>query len=70
MGTGVGMLVESDRPDHEGDISLNARLLGPLAIIRDGLPLALPASRKARALFAYLALAPKPVSRSQLCELL
>src|SRR4051812_13912143 len=64
------MLVESDRPDHEGDISLNARLLGPLAIIRDGLPLALPASRKARALFAYLALAPKPVSRSQLCELL
>ena len=32
--------------------------------------MALPASRKVRALFAYLALAPRPVARSQLCELL
>ena len=30
----------------------------------------LPASRKVRALVAYLALAPRPVTRSQLCELL
>jgi DNA-binding SARP family transcriptional activator/Tfp pilus assembly protein PilF len=45
-------------------------MLGPLAIRRDGRALALPASRKVRALFAYLALAPFPVSRSQLCELL
>ncbi len=45
-------------------------MLGPLAIRRDGRALALPASRKVRALFAYLALAPLPVSRSQLCELL
>src|SRR5690606_27415702 len=29
-----------------------------------------PASRKARALLAYLAVAPQPVARSQLCELL
>ena len=33
-------------------------MLGPLAIRRDGRALALPASRKVRALFAYLALAP------------
>ncbi len=45
-------------------------MLGPLAIRRDGRALVLPASRKVRALFAYLALAPLPVSRSQLCELL
>jgi DNA-binding SARP family transcriptional activator/Tfp pilus assembly protein PilF len=37
---------------------------------RDGRALALPASRKVRALFAYLALAPLATSRSQLCELL
>ena len=46
------------------------RLLGPMTISRDGAPLALPASRKVRALLAYLALAPQPVARSKLCELL
>ncbi|UCI10143.1 BTAD domain-containing putative transcriptional regulator [Mesorhizobium sp. B1-1-8] len=46
------------------------RLLGPLAITRDGVPVPLPASRKLRALLAYLALAPHPVGRSRLCELL
>ncbi len=45
-------------------------MFGPMTICRDGLTLALPASRKVRALFAYLALAPLPVGRSQLCELL
>src|SRR5262247_707511 len=45
-------------------------MLGPLAVYRDGQPVALPASRKVRALLAYLALAPGPVLRSPLCELL
>ena len=45
-------------------------MLGPLRIHWDGATLALPASRKVRALFAYPALAPLPVSRSQLCEVL
>lgn len=45
-------------------------MLGPLAICRGDVALELPASRKARALFAYLALAPHPIARSQLCELL
>src|SRR5262245_26287787 len=49
---------------------MEVRMLGSLEIRRDGRALALPASRKVRALFAYLALAPQPLSRSQLCELL
>ena len=47
------------------------KLLGPLAIRRvadETLPL--PASRKVRALIAYLALSPRPVSRAHLCEML
>jgi DNA-binding SARP family transcriptional activator len=57
--------VESARPP-----SLEVRLLGPLTVRRDGAALALPASRKVRALLAYLALAPHAVARGQLCELL
>src|SRR6195256_1152416 len=45
-------------------------MLGPMTIVRDGVTLALPASRKVRALFAYLAFAPLPVGRSRLCDLL
>lgn len=45
-------------------------MLGPLAVMRDGVPLGLPQSRKVRALLAYLALAPEPVGRSRLCDLL
>ena len=45
-------------------------MLGPLTIVRNGAALELPASRKVRALFAYLALAPHAVGRSRLCDLL
>jgi DNA-binding SARP family transcriptional activator/uncharacterized protein YukE len=45
-------------------------MLGPLRVSRGGRPVALPASRKVRALLAYVALAPKPVARGPLCELL
>src|SRR5262245_18530799 len=45
-------------------------MIGALAIRRDGVARALPASRKVRALIAYLALAPHAVTRSHLCELL
>lgn len=48
---------------------LSLRLFGPLAIERDGQALALPASRKTRAILGYLALAPRPVGRQRLCEL-
>ena len=71
MVAGVEMPVESDRPNLAVSAgSLNVRLLGPMTISREGLTPALPTSRKARALFAYLALAPHAVTRSQLCELL
>jgi DNA-binding SARP family transcriptional activator/Flp pilus assembly protein TadD len=50
--------------------SLTFRLLGPLELSRDGVPLKLPASRKVRALLGYLVLASRPVPRSQVCELL
>ena len=46
------------------------RLLGPLTVSRAGAALVLPGSRKVRGLLAYLALAPHPIARSQLCELL
>jgi len=62
--------VESQRPDGAGASTLELRLLGPLAISRGGVVLALPASRKVRALLAYLALSPHPVARGRLCELL
>jgi DNA-binding SARP family transcriptional activator/TolB-like protein len=55
------------RPSQE---TLHVRLLGPLAILRSGGALAQPASRKLRALIAYLALAPHALARSHLCELL
>jgi DNA-binding SARP family transcriptional activator len=54
----------------ESVASLQLRLLGPLTLVRAGAPLALPPSRKVRALIAYLALAPHAVARSHLCELL
>ena len=65
----MGTPVESE---GKGDrvAALQVRLFGALTIRRDGVALVLPASRKVRGLIAYLALAPHPVSRSQLCELL
>src|SRR6516165_11613493 len=44
-------------------------LLGPLQVIQNGAQLPLPPSRKARALLAYLVMAPGPVTRDRLCEL-
>ena len=65
------MPVECDRPTQAGGtISLRLRFFGPLTVSRDGIEFTLPASRKARALLAYLSLAPYPVARSELCDLL
>jgi len=41
-----------------------------MSLSRGGVALGLPNSRKVRALIAYLALAARPVARTQLCELL
>ncbi|HRO59505.1 MAG TPA: hypothetical protein PK177_10140, partial [Burkholderiaceae bacterium] len=51
----------SERPGSEP--ALLIRLLGPFAIRRHGQELALPASRKVRGLLAWLALAPRAVTR-------
>src|SRR5215471_5406522 len=50
--------------------SVQVSMLGALTLYRNGASVALPASRKVRAVFGYLALAPAPVTRSRLCELL
>lgn len=49
---------------------LEIRVLGELAVRREGVAAGLPASRKTRALLGYLVAAPGPVSRSRLCSLL
>ena len=48
---------------------MQLRLLGPMAVIRDGEALPLPASRKTRALLGYLAAEGKPVRRDRLTHL-
>jgi TolB-like protein/DNA-binding SARP family transcriptional activator/tetratricopeptide (TPR) repeat protein len=48
---------------------LTLRLLGEIELERDGAFVALPPSRKTRALLAYLAIAPGPHRRERLCEL-
>src|SRR5919106_4190075 len=64
------MPVETSRQSGGEAARLEVRMLGPLAIRRHDFAMALPASRKVRALFAWLSLAPHEVGRSQLCELL
>jgi DNA-binding SARP family transcriptional activator/TolB-like protein len=49
---------------------LEIKLLGALTVRKNGAEVALPASRKARALLAFLAVATGPVTRSRLTELL
>ncbi|TGD75460.1 alpha/beta fold hydrolase [Mangrovimicrobium sediminis] len=49
---------------------LEIRTLGELAVLCDGEALKLPASRRTRALLAYLALTGRPHRRDRLCELL
>jgi DNA-binding SARP family transcriptional activator len=71
VGGGVGKPVEThDASSADGAVGLDVRLLGPITIRREGVAQSLPSSRKVRALFAYLAMAPHPVPRGRLCELL
>ncbi len=49
---------------------LRLHMLGELEVIRDGVALPLPPSRKTRCLLAYLALQERPLRREMLCELL
>lgn len=49
---------------------LELRLLGPMKLVRRGVAVPLPPSRKVRALLAYLAVTPGSVPRQRLCDLL
>jgi len=50
--------------------ALQLKFLGDLEVVRDGVRLALPPSKKTRALLAYLALNRRSFRREHLCELL
>jgi DNA-binding SARP family transcriptional activator len=52
------------------DHSIQLRLLGRLALWKQGVEVPLPSSRKVRGLLALLAVAPSPMSRSRVCDLL
>ncbi len=52
------------------EASLELRLLGELEVVRDGLVVALPQSKKTRALLAYLVLTERQHRRDHLCSLL
>ena len=50
--------------------ALELKFLGQLEVVRAGERIALPPSKKTRALLAYLALNPRTFRREHLCELL
>ena len=50
--------------------TLELRVLGELELVRAGKALPLPASRKSRALLAFLAVTARPHLRENLCDLL
>jgi len=52
-----------------GEGTFDIQLLGQFAVRRDGVPLALPPSKKTRALLAYLAMSGRPQRREQLCSM-
>ncbi|NVB81872.1 MAG: hypothetical protein HOV81_26055 [Kofleriaceae bacterium] len=51
-------------------MAVEIQLFGELSVVRDGTLVELPASRKTRALLAYLAATGRPVLREKLCALL
>ncbi len=55
--------------EAESSAELEVLLLGELRVVRQGVEVPLPASRKARALLAYLVATGRPHRRERLCEL-
>src|SRR5262245_19354214 len=53
----------------EEDVSLEIRVLGDFAVLRNGENVGLPPSRKTRALLAYLAVTNHPQHRDRLCTM-
>jgi DNA-binding SARP family transcriptional activator/TolB-like protein len=70
VGAAVGKSVEIQSPAEQSIDAVQINLLGTMTLVRGRAAIALPKSRKVRALLAYLVLAPREVTRSRLCELL
>ena len=66
----IGVEIQASKDPARPPARLALRLLGPPAVARADSAVALPRSRKVRALLAYLAMVGRPVTRSHLCELL
>jgi DNA-binding SARP family transcriptional activator len=62
-------ILEGRSEGSMGQKGLTICLLGDLAVMRDGRPLELPASKKTRALLGYLTTTGGPHTREKLCEL-
>lgn len=60
---------EASPPEPALTAEFEISLLGELRVVRDGAEVALPASRKARALLAFLVATGRPHRRERLCEL-
>jgi pimeloyl-ACP methyl ester carboxylesterase/DNA-binding SARP family transcriptional activator/class 3 adenylate cyclase len=54
---------------HNADVSLEIRVLGDFAVLRNGDAVDLPRSRKTRALLAYLAVTGHPQGKERLCAM-
>jgi DNA-binding SARP family transcriptional activator len=54
---------------NQADGALEIRVLGELAVLHNGRSIALPRSRKTRALLAYLVIAKHPQQRDRLCRM-
>ncbi len=59
-----------ERGDEPAAVELTISMFGRLSVVRSGLSVDLPPSRKVRALLAYLSVSAHPVGRGRLCELL
>src|SRR6187431_2373674 len=63
----AGMIM-TGKPDQAAGL-LDLRVLGEFTVLRDGKCVALPPSRKTRALLAYLAVVDGPQRREHLCRM-
>ena len=61
-------MASTAQPDR-ADQTLEVRVLGEFAVRRNGQDVALPPSRKTRALLAYLAVVGRPQRRERLCQM-
>ena len=64
-----GLAVEANDVRGALPSAVSVRLFGPFRVARNRSDATIPASRKVRALLAFLLMAPRPVHRAKLCEM-